>query len=1090
MTEFVFGESSAQKTEHLLGRINDRLSEGKNIIVVIPEQQALYWDTLAASRIRPEDTLKIETVSFTRLADIVFRRFGGIAKNYITDAEKTLIMWNSLVSVAPQLKIYGALERSERYVPMLRRAVSEMKLYGVTPSELESAADELEASGRRDSLCSRLRDLSVIAAAYDTVLHECYDDPEEIPDALCDMLTRYDFFENTAVFIDGFYTLTPKEMKVCEQILRSDADICITFAQTNSSHTKSDRIRYVAEYVRAMHRLAMSAGQKVSITDLKREGDGSTAAYLRENLWNYGAAPLESGGENVTVIKCADRYDEAAACAVRIKELIRGGAHYSDIAVVCADLDILRGITDTELEKNGIPVYVSGKTPVTDQPAMRLLLTASAVAAGGWRRDDVTALASLGLCGLTPDQSDALERYTEIWRIRGEKMFCSDERWNMNPAGYTQDAPNDWNLRLMTLANEAKDILVPPLEAFCSSFGGRAEDICRAAFKLLSDFGVYDTLRTQTEMLAERGEYAAAQKKSQVWGAVCSVLNTVATAVPDARMDAHTFAAMLRKAADACSIGTIPDGIDRVALGSVGSLRLDGAAHVIVLGVKSGEFPAAPKDTGFFSDIDKEELKAVGIELSPSSEDRVDQEMFLFRNTVSSFSETLTVIIPSDENGEMHPSSGALRIIRLLPRARTIDLSSREGTEALRRYGSGEDDGSQIPLCADNDAVSESDAANIFGNRLNMTQSRIECFNGCAFQYYCRYVLHLDEGKTAELSPADVGNFVHKILEEFMKESCREAFPIEEGVLVSRSERLIKEYISSITPSGVGGRLDYLFRRLSRSVQMFARSLSEEFAQSRFVPYKFELKVGFDEDLPSCPIELRDGRVMSVSGIADRVDIYRSADKVYLRVADYKTGSKKFSVSEVMAGRNVQLMLYLFSLCESPKDCSFRRELAPEGERVLPAGAVYFSARPGEAESKSFAQGDAARDIALKDISRSGVVLDERDVIEAMDSEVSGVYAPVKLKADGSYTAASSVVGLDSFKEIKQSMTESLKALGNRMISGEAASEPHEFGGHNPCQYCPSRMICRHSERDTKKDTASNDGAEDRTQGKEQSDNG
>ena len=152
-----------------------------------------------------------------------------------------------------------------------------------------------------------------------------------------------------------------------------------------------------------------------------------------------------------------------------------------------------------------------------------------------------------------------------------------------------------------------------------------------------------------------------------------------------------------------------------------------------------------------------------------------------------------------------------------------------------------------------------------------------------------------------------------------------------------------------------------------------------------------------------------------------------------------------------------------------PDGCTFRIELAPDNETVLPAGAVYFSARPGEAESASFVDGDSARALALKDISRSGVVLDDLDVIGAMDSEISGVYAPVKLKADGSYTAASSVAGLDSFREIQQSMTDSLRTLGSRIIGGEAASEPHEFGGHHPCRYCPSKFICRHSEKDIKR---------------------
>lgn len=1061
MTEFVFGRGASEKTEYLLSVAKKKLDEGKRIIVIVPEQQALYWDALAARRISQRDALRVETVSFTRLADSVFRRFGGVAKHYITDAEKTLIMWNAMVSVAPRLTVYGELTRGERYAPMLRRAVSEMKLYGVNPAHIEAAADKIERTVG-GALPARLRDLSLIASAYDAMLHQCYDDPEEIPDALCDALSQGDFFSDAAVLVDCFYTLTPKELKVMSYVFRQCPDVYVTFAMDREDRHLA-HMEFVWDYVRQMSRIAAAEGREVKTVDCPSSLEKSIE-YLSKNLWDYAAAPFEGDADGVKIIKCADRSDEAVLCAARIKELVQGGAEYSDIAVVAADFDALRGITDVELERCKIPVYVSGKTAVTDQPAMRLLLYACAVASGGWRRDDVTSVAALGLCGLTPDMCDAFEKYTEIWNIRGKRAFCCDS-WNMNPKGYT-DAVSDWSLEMMRLAGEAKDILVPPLEAFCESFGGTAADICRAAFKLLCDFKVYDTLKLETEALLSSGDIAAAQKKSQVWGALMSVLDTIAAVVPDSHMDAASFAAMLRRAADECSIGTIPDGIDRVTLGSVRGLRFEGARHIIMLGARSGEFPKAPVQSGFFSDNDKKLLSDVGVELSPVTGDRIGEEMFLFRHTASSALKTLTVMIPADdEDGVVRPSLGAMRIMKLLPRAQVLDFSDAEGIEAVREYSGsvGGDSFSSSPLYADGDALDKALAESIFGKRINMTQSRLECFSDCAFKYYTRYILNLDEGKTAKLSPADVGNFVHKILENFMSESADDGFPLDDGVIVSRSSRLIREYIARVCPENSGRRLDYLFERLSRSVRLYAQSLNEEFSQSQFVPYSFELPVGFDKSLPCCPIELSDGKNMSLSGVVDRVDVYRSGERIYLRVADYKTGSKSFSLSSVLEGKNVQLLLYLFSLCAAPEDCDFKKQLAPHGEKILPAGAVYFSARPGEASADMPVYGDDAEKIALDSISRSGIVLDSLEVVEAMDSEISGRYAPARLKKDGEFTKASGVISAEGFEEVRKKMTEALSAVGDRIVSGEAGSVPEKKGDRGPCEYCASRVICRHA---------------------------
>lgn len=1077
MAEFIFGRSAAKKTEYLLAAAKRQLEvdENKRVIVIVPEQQALYWDTLAARSISRRDALRIEVVSFTRLADSVFRRFGGVAKHYITDAEKTLIMWNAMVSVAPRLTVYGEVTRGERYAPMLRRAVSEMKLYGTTPADLEAAADKLEGAPGASALPARLRDLSIIYAAYNEMLHACYDDPEEIPDALCAGLENNDYFSGCAVLIDCFYTLTPKEMKVMSHIFRQCPDVYITFAAEQNDKERA-HTEFVWSYIKSLARIAAKEGREVKAVncpgDMRQEFE-----YLAENLWNYAAPEFKGDSSGVKIIKCADRTDEAVLCAARIKELVVGGASYSDIAVVASDFEALRHITDTELENCGIPVYVAGKTPVTDQPAMRLLLSACAVASGGWRRDDVVSIASLGLCGLTPDQGDAFEKYTEIWNIRGKKSFCCDS-WSMNPQGYSE-VMSDWSAEMLRLANEAREVMIPPLEAFCTSFGGTAADICSAAFKLLCDFGVYESLRLETEALSKAGDTAAAQKKSQVWGALMSVLDTVASTVPDVHLDAAAFASMLRRAADECSIGTIPDGIDRVTVGSVRGLRVEGVRHIIVLGAKSGEFPRTPAQNGFFSDDDKELLSGVGVALSPVTSDRLGEEMFLFRHTVSSAADTLTLFIPADEeDGVVRPSSGAARVIKLLPNAEVLDFSSGAGIEAVRGFSESirGKSFSASPLSADRDRIGSAFAENIFGKRLNMTQSKIECFNDCAFKYYVRYILHLDEGRTAAVSPSDVGNFVHKILENFMREAANEAFPIDDSVIVSRSDRLIRDYIARVCPENLGRRLDYLFERLSRSVHLYARSLNEEFSQSRFKPYSFELPVGFDDSLPCCPIKLSGGGNMSISGVVDRVDVYRTGKRVYLRVADYKTGTKTFSLASVLEGKNVQLLLYLFSLCSAPEGCDFKKKLAPSGEKVLPAGALYFSARPGEASSDTPLSGDAALEVALKSISRSGIVLDDRDVIDAMDSGITGRYAPVHLKNDGEYTKLSSISTEENFQYIKQKMTEALSTVGDRIVSGVACSVPDVNGDRGPCGHCAARVICRHSNRGREEQSADENG--------------
>lgn len=1090
MTELIFGLSAKEKSTYVTSKMQLSLKRGKRVVLIVPEQQALVWDRRCARVLPARAMMKTEIVSYTRLADSVFRRFGGVAKHYITDAKKTLVMWNALIALRDSLHIYKREDREDRYVPLLLHAVNELKAYSVTPAMLEAAAEQLENEGGRTALRDKLQDLSVIFAAYDTLLHAVYDDPREIPDALIQTLKSNDYFSDCDVYVDSFYTLTPKEMQITEQILRQTENFTMTFACPLRSDTNSGEIHleHIRTFAHDMARMCAKCGQEVQCREIGCDMPGALGVLTR-CLWDHTAQPYMGDADNVEIIRCADTYDEAYAVGAVIQKLIHSGAHYGDIAVVAADMEQRRSITDTILTDLGIPVYLSGKKTAVMQPAVRLLLTAASVVAGGWRREDVVSCAKTGLTGISPDCCDAFEQYTEKWRIRGRRMFCNPDGWNMNPDGYTETV-SAWGWEMLSMANQARRQLVPALEAFADAFPGSAASVCAAAYRLLCDFDVYTQLQEEADRLECSGNAAAAQEVRQVWTVLCDILDTVAEGAEadsqtgEGKMDAARFGGLLRRTAEACKIGTIPDGIDRVVLGSADSMRLDDVHHVILLGAVYGEFPAIPSDNGFFGALEKETLSGLGISLSPDSAARQGEALFHFYRAACAPDETLTVMIPCTD-GTWHPSSGAARIMQLLPRAKITDWTKPDPLAMVWSENAGrrllpvllDTPGGQVldtvlrdmgiprgSLSADEDCISADLARTLFGNVLSMTQSRLEMFGDCPFSYYCRYVLRLDEGKTVEIRPVDVGNFVHKILEDFMRESVSDGFPLSQEAIVSRSQRLIRRYIVSVSQgTPASRRTDYLFRHLQRSVVLYGQSLSEEFGQSDFVPYAFELPVGFDETLPALHIPLEAGGTMTVRGIVDRLDILRRDGKVYVRVADYKTGSKNFSLSEVLAGHNVQLLLYLFSICSSTGS-PFYQKLAPAGERLVPAGAVYFSARPGDASSPVPLDREAARQEAQKSISRRGIILQEDSVIRAMDKDVSGTYIPVTVNKDGSYSKNSSLATEEEFQNIYRGLTVALQKAGNRVKSGQAYSRPVRRGSRMPCDSCSMRAICRHME--------------------------
>ena len=79
-------------------------------------------------------------------------------------------------------------------------------------------------------------------------------------------------------------------------------------------------------------------------------------------------------------------------------------------------------------------------------------------------------------------------------------------------------------------------------------------------------------------------------------------------------------------------------------------------------------------------------------------------------------------------------------------------------------------------------------------------------------------------------------------------------------------------------------------------------------------------------DLPPVTCE-QDGVTVSLAGKVDRVDGYIRDGRLYLRVMDYKSGKKSFSLSDIWYGLNMQLIIYLYALQEEGLD-RYRRLLA------------------------------------------------------------------------------------------------------------------------------------------------------------------
>lgn len=1113
---FLYGRSGSGKTYAVAQRLQADAAAGVRSFLLIPEQQSHTAERRMLSLLPPQAQLSVEALSFTRLSNRVFRQVGGLSYHYATSAVQALLMWRRLCELSPLLEQYGEqAARDPALTEVMLTAIGELKGCGISPTKLEHVAGKLPADS---TLRARLRDVSLIYAAYQNELRERYDDASDDLARLCEVLREHAFFAGSHVYIDDFTSFTAQEIDILRHIFRQAAHVTVALG-CDGRGDGALHLATIADTAAGLWRLAQEMGCEVEEVHLRgnRRAENPELAVLEAGLWQLDkdrvepAMPAERCGQ-VELIRCADPYEEAEAAAARIALAVRHGARYRDFVVICRDTVQYEGILDAALEKVGIPAFYAQKTELSSLPLIKLILSAMRILHHGWRQSDVITHLKTGLCPFPDEDIDAFERYVSTWRLRGND-FLRDE-WRMNPDGYVAgDRMSERAHAELAAANRLRAALVPPLLTLQEQLHAAqyVPDMCRALYHYLETVGVKDALREAATRDFARGESGKARARDalRLYGTVLDVLDQMATAMPETELTGEEFATALRLMFDRTQLASIPDTVDQVLVGSASMLRTDQPACAIVLGLCEGGFPRAVQDDGFFSDADKKTLESLGVRLSAGSDLRASDELYFVYRAFTAPSRRLILMCPdADCNGKLQqPSLAFLRAQKLLPHVQTQAWSARPLTErllhpetALEALPDIDDpvtraaitavlrrdpvmaqrlDSLRTPVSDPACEVSPEVARILFPAHLSLTQTRLEQYVLCHFRYYCSYVLGLREEQTAQFRATDIGTLIHAILEAFFRRATADggcgahfAATLTDGECEVMVDDILGAYLREICPAGQtpSNRMQHLFTRLRRLALLLIDNLREEFRHSTFIPRFFELNIretNANGDRPApLEIHLENGETVSMRGIIDRVDVYKKDGDIYLRVVDYKTGTKEFSMDDVRQGLNVQLLLYLFTLLKnSPED--FKRKLGlDQGGRLLPAGVLYLSANVPPISIDDDLSVEEIRALAQQRLARHGLLLQDADILHAMNDELSpaflGDVRRTKPKSEDDIgLGGKALIDAAQFAQIGEELEQTIRTIATCMKRGQAQAKPHTDATHDPCTSCGMRAICR-----------------------------
>ena len=1078
MLKLMIGKAGTGKTAAVINEIKQAVDDRKpGRILLVPEQYSHEAERELCRRCGDALSRYAEVFSFTGLARRMASQLGGSGAPWLDKGGRLLCMALALRELGPRLKVYAAAERRAELQAMLLSAVDELKTAAIDTEALLNAAGECGGS-----LGDKLEDLALVLEAYNAVVANGHADPADRLTVLAEQIEKSDLDENTYVYVDGFIDFTRQEQQVLLALLRKNVQL--TVCLTVDSMTGDNEIFALSRRAgRALLSAAEELGRETRVERLDGEsGKAPALSCFTDNMFSYSDSSFPDETGAVTLCRCESMAAECELAAAKALELVRDkGCRWRDIAILARGFGDYRGSLESIFRHYGVPLYTAARSDLLSKPIAALMAGVFDIHQSGWAVDDVISYLRTGLTGLDRPACDELEDYIFKWQLRAP-AWERNRKWRQHPEGYGMEYDQAAEEKLSRI-NESRKALSRPLLTYYQRAGQAetAEAQALAFAQLLEELKLPETLERRSDELETSGREELAAEYRQLWELSVSALEQFAAILGDSPMDMAEFGKLFLLMLSQYDIGTIPVSLDRVSAGDFDRNRRRSLKHLIVLGCSDQRLPKTEEQAGVFSQEERQRLLEMDLDLGPGGDSELWREFSLIYNGLSLPSDSLTMSCPiTDGDGaELRPAFVFDRAralfekevqyadtarLRMAAPAPALSLAA----QAVKSPGGAAQAAADYFRRREPERMARLEAAaklgrgrlsprmveQLYGKRLRLSASRIDKFASCKFAYFCQYGLKAKPHEPASFSPPEIGSFMHYVLEN----TAREVKTLGGFKQVSQEQlrQLCDQYIERFIHEELDDfqektqRFTDLFRRLKNDVYQVGEDMAAELRRSDFEPLDFELDFSNARDF--APIELGEGEgSLELTGIADRVDGWLHEGKLYLRVVDYKTGRKKFSLSDVWYGMGLQMLLYLFAL-ETDGEKRY-------GHEIVPAGVMYIPARNAMVSLSRAPQDDEAEQKRLEEIRRSGLVLDDKALLEAWEQGEDKRYIPVKFRSGK--PSADALASLERMGTLEKHIKKTLSGMARQLRQGSIAADPYyRSQQENACLNCDYYDAC------------------------------
>ena len=774
---------------------------------------------------------------------------------------------------------------------------------------------------KNEILKEKLTDLNIVYEKYEEFLQNDYTDSFNKLDLFVNSVTN-EFIDTHIVFV-GFNDFTRQMLNIINMFLTKSKSVTIGTSSSYGFKNLNNTNLFVNNVFYSLIELCKTNGHIYHIENVESSFT-PVKNHLVNNLYSYSGEKFEGENNELKVVSFANENTELDFVLKDIKyKLINKNLRYDDFAIICPNLKNRALELKTKFEEFNIPYFLDVSSNLTETTLCKYINSIFECVLYGFKKDDFLNVLKNTYSNLSTDE---ISKFEIKLKENGVEKISENDVLNFENIKLIYEHILNLNIENKLSVSEYISLI---------------NDLFTNLNIEQKTTNIINGYENASKIDLAKNYKISYEKIVLALQEIDNLLNVYETSFID-------FYKIIKVYFENVSI-TIPPLIgDVVMVYDTNNSFIDNNNYVYMISCVEGVVPQITNDVSLVSDKEIN-LFNNDLKLSPTVEQINKRAKFKIFENVFKYNKQLTITYYNkSSSGNYIVSSFVSSLVKLLNleiingdkyisnynyfnnvenkhifEFNNVNESSAYGnfinlTKTFdSNFGNSNFNKYYFSLLSAlpninlrqtilnnnnfNNQVENLRTTDIYFQNKNTSVSQIETYYSCPYKHFIRYGLNLTEVKNGSLMPNDIGSIIHDFNSE---------------IIVNLKNELTDDQINKLTNVTLKNIIDkkyshFLKNNKNKNIikNLYSecyRIASAIYKQQQDSKYKNVYNEKRFNNLEELSVTV-DGFKIYVKGFIDRIDFYN--DK--FMVIDYKTGKDVFNYTDLVAGKKIQLLLYV-----------------------------------------------------------------------------------------------------------------------------------------------------------------------------------